>query len=70
LSRNFYGQDKARLCEDFYGKFHQGVSIFALTIFTGLLQILSELFSLRAGVLSKTWFLERIVSELVADLEM
>ena len=70
LPRNLHWADIEQLFQACDGRFHQSIPLLAVSFFTGFLQILSKLFSLCAGILPKTWFLERDLSEPAAHIKM
>ena len=70
FSWNICSQELEQLFPTDDGSFDQSIPLLAFTVTAGFLQILSKLFSLCVGILPKTWFLERDVSEFVAHFKM
>jgi ribonuclease P protein component len=67
---NIRWQDFEQFFTTRYGGFHQRIPLLAFTAAAGFLQILSKLFSLCAGILPKTWFLEGDIFEPAANFKM
>ncbi len=70
LPRNLHWADIEQLFPRCDGGFHQSIPLRAVSFFPRFLQILSKLFSLCVGILPKTWFLERDLSEPAANFKM